>query len=478
MDSSSKRFSIDSERGMGLTGDPSLPLHDVVQDCPAEVDHDILIQVHGNISTMEENEMKEKSVAPENAVEHRSTPAVPNEGGALAEVPEASKSSPKKPEKSALTILCEDFLHKFGHVNSDGTPKQFFLNDVSAHCNVPRRRMYDVINVLEALGIVERTGKLQYSFKGYDALPNILSDILVSEEDGEKQPEQSSTSEGKETSALATLTRKLIRVILFNGGEVLLSQCAASLLGPGVVAETVKKKRSQHQITTERRLYDIGSILISIGLLEKRIANKRQPAFKWIYGWMPGEEHEPPVLEAAKKALEPAPELPALTEEQIMKSSRKRNNNKAEGSKKKASKLEHTPVSFPPAYPLLQPSLDDESLSKMLLHPAMFNTLQMPMLQPQFTGMMDPQDSLAGLDPAVLSALLAAQQNFDFSSQQPPMMHPEVPQDFMMQLLYPYMFQQQSVPSPLDLQQQTANEKMEKDNSGAQVEASKPEESK
>ena len=475
MDSSSKRFSIDSERGMGLTVDPSLPLHDVVQDCPAEVDHNILIQVHDDIPTIESNEMKDKSEALEKAVELGSTPALPNEGGALAEGPEASKSSSKKPEKSALTVLCEDFLHKFGHVNSDGTPKEFFLNDVSAHCNVPRRRMYDVINVLEALGIVERTGKLQYTFKGYDGLPKILSDIIVSRDDGEKQPEQGSSSETKETSALATLTRKLIRVILFNGGEILLSQCAANLLGPGVVAETVKKKRSQHQITTERRLYDIGSILISIGLLEKLIVNKRQPAFKWIYGWMPGDEHEPPVLEAAKKALEPPPELPALTEEQIMKSSRKRNNKKEESSKRKAPKLEHGPISFPPAFPLLQPSLDDESLSKMLLHPAMFNTLQMPMLQPQFTGMMDPQDSLAGLDPAVLSALLAAQQNFDFSSQQP-MIHPEVPQDFMMQLLYPYMFQQQPLSSPLELQQHTANEK--EDSGGAQAGDSKPEGSK
>ncbi|RMZ57784.1 hypothetical protein APUTEX25_003489, partial [Auxenochlorella protothecoides] len=39
--------------------------------------------------------------------------------------------------------------------------------------------------------------------------------------------------------------------------------------------------RSQTQITVERRLYDISSILCSVGLIQRVYVKKRQPAFEW-----------------------------------------------------------------------------------------------------------------------------------------------------------------------------------------------------
>ena len=54
-------------------------------------------------------------------------------------------------------------------------------------------------------------------------------------------------------------------------GPIPLADAAAALIG----SEVATHKRPQAQITVERRLYDIGSILSSVGLIEKTYLGKR-----------------------------------------------------------------------------------------------------------------------------------------------------------------------------------------------------------
>ena len=54
-------------------------------------------------------------------------------------------------------------------------------------------------------------------------------------------------------------------------GPIPLAEAAGALIGADVPAA----KRAQAQITVERRLYDIGSILCSVGLIEKTYLGKR-----------------------------------------------------------------------------------------------------------------------------------------------------------------------------------------------------------
>ena len=54
-------------------------------------------------------------------------------------------------------------------------------------------------------------------------------------------------------------------------GPIPLADAAAALIGSDVASH----KRPQAQITVERRLYDIGSILSSVGLIEKTYLGKR-----------------------------------------------------------------------------------------------------------------------------------------------------------------------------------------------------------
>lgn len=371
-----------------------------------------------------------------------------NRRGTVQNYPEASETTKpqktmvqmehvwvgRKKEKSALSLLCEDFLYKFGHVNADGSPHSFLLNAVAAHCGVPRRRMYDVINVLEAIGIVQRTAKLKYAFKGYDNLPNTFTCLAQSENDG------------AEDNSVGTLTKKMIRVLLNNNGMMALGEMAAKLIGPNVAPQPIKKQRSQRQITIERRLYDIASILTSVGLLEKVQGERRVATIVWTYGWLPNDKHEPPTLDVARMAMEPPPILEPLTDQQIEHSNRKR---------KSAEKTGEVPQYFSPTNVQMLGSntIDESNSSRMMLANPSTMLQSFPrhpgILSSQLPGV-DGQDYLtAGVDPSALAALLAAQQNMSGIStsqqagQAPPGMLPtEMPQEIMMQFLYPYMMHQ------------------------------------
>lgn len=60
-------------------------------------------------------------------------------------------------------------------------------------------------------------------------------------------------------------------MLVTSQGPIPLADAAAALIG----SEVATHKRPQAQITVERRLYDIGSILSSVGLIEKTYLGKR-----------------------------------------------------------------------------------------------------------------------------------------------------------------------------------------------------------
>ena len=55
------------------------------------------------------------------------------------------------------------------------------LDDLAADCGVPRRRLYDILNVLEAVDVASRVGKLAYVWRGDANLPSLL-DTLASDQ--------------------------------------------------------------------------------------------------------------------------------------------------------------------------------------------------------------------------------------------------------------------------------------------------------
>ena len=225
--------------------------------------------------------------------------------------------------KPILMKLGERFIHYFAHLNPDGSPSIVYLTDAANVLQVRRRRLYDVVNILESIDVMARVGKLQYEFRGYDHIPRLLSRLVEEEGGGEDVGgKQKAKGEGnmstppqkvKSENSLYSVSRKLVRLMLVTDGPLLLSTAGTVLAGKSAQAESSgTKKRSQAQVTLERRLYDIGSILTCVGLIERIYIDTRQPAFQWVYGWKPGSEHDPPELAVAAMAREPAPPIPEV----------------------------------------------------------------------------------------------------------------------------------------------------------------------
>ena len=75
------------------------------------------------------------------------------------------KKSTKRKDKS-LGVLCERFLLKYTHEQ----PQSFSLDTVSDSLGVERRRIYDIVNVLESINVVSRNGKNCYIWNGMTQL--------------------------------------------------------------------------------------------------------------------------------------------------------------------------------------------------------------------------------------------------------------------------------------------------------------------
>lgn len=50
-------------------------------------------------------------------------------------------------------LLCERFQQRFGTPTADGRPQEIMLKSAVAQLGVSRRRLYDIINVLEAVEV-------------------------------------------------------------------------------------------------------------------------------------------------------------------------------------------------------------------------------------------------------------------------------------------------------------------------------------
>ena len=241
-----------------------------------------------------------------------------------------SNSNKKTRQSKSLSLLCERFLDLY----SSGYENLISLDEVCSTLGVERRRIYDIVNVLEAVEVVVKKGKNQYAWFGISRLPSAIEKIekFGAESFDIKLPEQLSlqvsehslpfqsngkdvvdgvktaadvgadpahatnkakttavgkkeTSERREKS-LSLMTQKFITLFMEaeDGVLGLEDAAAAMLMCEGNTGPKATKDFNDSELKKKiRRLYDIANILSSLRLLSKiHLMDSRKPAFRWM----------------------------------------------------------------------------------------------------------------------------------------------------------------------------------------------------
>ncbi|CAM0944260.1 unnamed protein product [Alopecurus aequalis] len=241
-------------------------------------------------------------------------------------------------KQKSLGLLCSNFvaLYDRDDVESIG------LDDAARRLGVERRRIYDIVNVLESIGILVRKAKNRYSWIGFGGVPMALRELkeralreksglvplpveehsaanMSDDEDDDKlgDPEGDTESEKlsqtvdnpyekpdaprcllrsdhRKEKSLGLLTQNFVKLFLtMEVPMISLDEAAMFLLGEG--------HRESNMRTKVRRLYDIANVLSSLNLIEKTQVDTRKPAFRWLgVGQKPKAEN---AVSPARKTL-------------------------------------------------------------------------------------------------------------------------------------------------------------------------------
>lgn len=224
--------------------------------------------------------------------------------------------------------LAHRFVEMYGHVSDTS----ICLDEAAFHLGVERRRIYDIVNVLESIGVVSRLGKNQYNWLGntqcatrldelkrmalssksstsrlgtallpidneraasdFNVASNNLATTTTSKLSRVGSEDKIKAGAPRKQKSLGILCQRFVQLFLVSTESYVGLDDAASLLRDeelSSAADGTRKELNEAESARElkaknRRLYDIANILVSLNLIEKVAVQTRKPAFRWVGG--------------------------------------------------------------------------------------------------------------------------------------------------------------------------------------------------
>ncbi|XP_004415700.1 PREDICTED: transcription factor E2F8 [Odobenus rosmarus divergens] len=241
---------------------------------------------------------------------------------------EYEKSQPSRKEKS-LGLLCHKFLARYPNYPNPAVNNDICLDEVAEELNVERRRIYDIVNVLESLHMVSRLAKNRYTWHGRHNLNKTLGTLksvgeenkyaeqimMIKKKEYEQEFDFSKTYSiedhiiksnmgqnghpdmcfvelpgvefraasvnSRKDKSLRVMSQKFVMLFLVSTPQIVSLEIAAKILIGEDHVEDLDRSKFKTKI---RRLYDIANVLSSLNLIKKVHVTEergRKPAFKW-----------------------------------------------------------------------------------------------------------------------------------------------------------------------------------------------------